>query len=284
VEAYRRDPQKDLVERRWVERQMELRRQLEIERDLFEREKLERLRLLEQEERAHLERDRKRSRRDRDREFDRDYDREPERNPDREPDRDGDSRSRETIYRDKAKTHNFEYHETFNRTASSDFSRNLPYEVVDVLVPNAIIGAVIGRQGANIRDIERVSGAKIRAKPDKDVDKSLPSRPVFVNAAAPSQWIAQRQIYGMVLDLNPVHVNFEVELILPSEQVDFLIGQDGSKLNDVAELSICDLVGPKEDPNKAGKKSFNLSGTFVSVQIAQQMIRDLLVVYGREKK
>jgi hypothetical protein len=91
---------------------------------------------------------------------------------------------------------------------------------------------------------------QVRAKPDKDVDKTSLSRPVFVIGPPFAQWAAQKLLYSRIQELFiPEHggvvgqVTFDVEVVLPAEHVDYLISQGGTKLKDVAELSVSHIVG-----------------------------------------
>jgi len=260
-DKYIRDPERNKIEQAWVERHLDLRRRIErelIEREILERELLERERLRvdreqrerldwEREERLRVDkekergREREREQRDRERDRERDRQRDRERERERAHERDSD-RDRDRDYQREEK-----YQEKQRSRSSASKEDDAPTELTDVMIPNSLIGIIIGKGGSIIKDIEKVSGAKVRAKPDKDVDRGAVTRPVFVIGPPRAQWTAQQLLFSKIQENTATQTNvaisFEVEAIFQADSADFLVGEGGTRLRDIAELSVTHILG-----------------------------------------
>ena len=76
------------------------------------------------------------------------------------------------------------------------------------------------------------------------------TRPVFVIGPPRAQWMAQQLLFSKIQENTaaltngvPGQISFDVEVIFQADSVDYLVGQGGTKLRDIAELSVTHILG-----------------------------------------
>lgn len=184
-------------------------------------------------------------------------------------------------------------------SAVTDRERNI------VLVPEALIGAVIGKGGSHAQTIAEKSGARIHieTRAEKEVrvaeedeeedDAAAPSeRYVIVIGTPEQQFKAQHRIYELMAADDArrgeggrggggggrgprrIKIHFHV----PVSVLGSVIGKGGSKINEIATISGAKLNLIRWDDERPDDDVVvEIIGTFTAVQAAQNFIRQVVL-------
>ncbi|KAG8199838.1 hypothetical protein JTE90_000923 [Oedothorax gibbosus] len=155
-------------------------------------------------------------------------------------------------------------------------------ETVYVYIPNAVVGAIIGTGGSNIRDMISVSGASIKVtQPEKDdpVDK-LAERKVCVVGTPDAQWKAQFMIFkkvGFEGYRGPHDATLKVEISVPTQQVGRIIGKGGATVRELQRVTHAIVKFPEDARgSETEETAVHIIGDFFCTMAAQRQIRSLV--------
>ncbi|XP_063537488.1 tudor and KH domain-containing protein homolog [Cydia strobilella] len=137
---------------------------------------------------------------------------------------------------------------------------------IEVNVPKSLVPALIGRSGANIKDIEHKSGAKINFKkfPDKDYDTCV------IRGESHTSQTAENLIREFMKQ-QPIIV--EDTLVVPNWACGRIIGSGGETINDISHRSGArvKVEGPPTADN-ASQRHVTFRGTKEQIEVAKGLV------------
>jgi insulin-like growth factor 2 mRNA-binding protein 1 len=148
-------------------------------------------------------------------------------------------------------------------------------ESLQISVPNAAVGAIIGSAGANIKQIMRESGAFVNIETKKDADPSV-DRLVTVKGTPDACWRASYLVFEklkMEGFAGNDDVRLKTSLRIPKVVVGRLIGKGGKNVRELQRITGAMIKLP-EDPSVQGEEvTVEVFGSFLSIQGAHSRIR-----------
>ena len=181
-----------------------------------------------------------------------------------------------------------------------------------LIVASTHVGAIIGKRGKSIKAIKRVSGAEIQVTPDSGLEaifhvygdvesitqavvlilrisftnstkystpETCSDGSVIVNGGNKDSWGAEGFGYGFVYPPS-CHINsdsfYQFQGQLQANMVGKVIGKYGKRLQHLESTSGAKLIFSGEEVN--GLRHFKLFGTPEACFIAQNLLRELLVI------
>ncbi|XWS15420.1 hypothetical protein CRYUN_Cryun35bG0096500 [Craigia yunnanensis] len=166
-------------------------------------------------------------------------------------------------------------------------------------VPNAKVGALIGKAGDTIRYLQYNSGAKIQIMRDADADRDAPTRPVEIIGTLSSITKAEKLINAVIAEAesggSPSLVarglattqaaaaadHFEIQV--PNEKVGLIIGRGGETIKGLQTRSGARIqLIPQHLPEGDGSKErmVRVTGDKKQIEIATEMIKDVMNQQG----
>ncbi|KAI8890942.1 eukaryotic type KH-domain (KH-domain type I) [Backusella circina FSU 941] len=144
-------------------------------------------------------------------------------------------------------------------------------------VPNNMVGLIIGKNGDNLKKIERVSGAKVQFSDDNGESE----RKVRLSGEHDQIKIARDMIQQMLADAGGMRSNESLIIKIPSSKVGLVIGRKGETIRDFEERSKAKiLMASDASADKDNERIITLVGDAGAIQTAKQLIEDIL--YGSE--
>lgn len=148
-------------------------------------------------------------------------------------------------------------------------------ESLQISVPNAAVGAIIGAAGANIKQIMRDSGAFVNIETKKDADPAV-DRVVTVKGSPESCWRASYLVFEKLKAegfAGNDDVRLKTSLRVPKLVVGRIIGKGGKNVRELQRVTGA-MVKLPEDPSSQGDEvTVEVFGTFMSIQGAHGRIR-----------
>jgi len=167
-------------------------------------------------------------------------------------------------------------------------------EVVQLYVPEKSVGAVIGSKGQNIKNIMRLSGARIKILGTNDKNGSGENNPfnqsgderkAVISGSPEAQWKAQFYIFEKVKNelRLPAHdeVHLRTEIMVPKPSIGRIIGKGGQNVKEMQRVSGAIVQLPMEDHNEVDEVPVTIIGHFYATQSAQRRVRSLMSVFMR---
>ncbi|XP_052794945.1 insulin-like growth factor 2 mRNA-binding protein 2 [Mya arenaria] len=162
-------------------------------------------------------------------------------------------------------------------------------EITYIYIPESTIGAVIGTKGTNIKNIMRLSSARIKIldagqgdaeRKEKGPPRGEGERKVIVTGTPEAQWKAQFYILEKVKTENMVQledVHFKAEILVPKQMVGRIIGKGGQHVKEMQRVTGAIVKTPdtKGLPDNE-EVPVSVLGHFYASQSAQRRIRALL--------
>jgi insulin-like growth factor 2 mRNA-binding protein 1 len=148
-------------------------------------------------------------------------------------------------------------------------------ESLQISVPNAAVGAIIGAAGANIKQIMRESAAFVNIETKKDADPAV-DRIVTIKGNPDACWRASYMVFEK-LKLEGFAGNDDVRLKtslrVPKTVVGRIIGKGGKNVRELQRVTGA-MVKLPEDPSTQGDEvTVEVFGNFMSIQGAHSRIR-----------
>ncbi|XP_064613636.1 insulin-like growth factor 2 mRNA-binding protein 2 isoform X2 [Liolophura sinensis] len=157
-------------------------------------------------------------------------------------------------------------------------------------IPENSVGAVIGGKGANVRNIMRLSNAKIKIVSSNDKEgetngerkgpyRNMSYRKVIITGNSNAQWLAQFYIYDKIKSDGYLASDdhcIKLEIKVPQKVIGRIIGKGGQNLREMMRVSGAKVVlGQSEEENEE-EVPVQVIGEFHSIQAAQYRIRQLV--------
>ncbi|KAH3753334.1 tudor and KH domain-containing protein-like [Dreissena polymorpha] len=144
--------------------------------------------------------------------------------------------------------------------------------VIEVAIPRKLVGTVIGRQGATIKELQEKSGARMNFKDNpqgEDADRTL-----IIRGSAENAQRAECLVREILADV-PVLV--EEVIMVPQYSLGRLIGKGGEVVRQMQRSSSCKIyIERTTGPNKDQPRKVTLTGTTEQIVIAKALIQEQL--------
>ncbi|CAL1539566.1 unnamed protein product [Lymnaea stagnalis] len=151
---------------------------------------------------------------------------------------------------------------------------------IEILVPQRAVGAIIGRQGSNIKLIQKKTGARLHFKDRKaseDNDKSFKQthRTIVILGSPESAQLAELMVHQVIADI-PETTTEEIEV--PSYFLGGLIGKGGVTIRELTKASGARIhIGPSQDYKSSEKpRVIALTGSREQIDSALELIEQKL--------
>lgn len=159
--------------------------------------------------------------------------------------------------------------------------------VEEVMIPNKLVGLVIGRGGEMINKLQSESGAKIQvaADPPQDVasfqnERQITITGVLENVDKAKALIDEIRNEGKVPDRllgNSGPGEYSTEVLIPSSKVGLVIGKGGETIKSLQERAGCKMVLFQDgEYQNAPEKPIRISGERSKVEYGEQLVSDLI--------
>lgn len=145
--------------------------------------------------------------------------------------------------------------------------------VIELDVPPKAVGSIIGRQGANIKEIQKTTGTRINFKDDNKSDKDS-QRTMIIRGSAESAQRAELIIRELVANM-PV-VLTEV-MFVPSSALGRIIGRNGDTIRGISRSSSAKVyIDRTKDEYRDIDREVQISGTREQIDLAKTLIEEKL--------
>lgn len=138
--------------------------------------------------------------------------------------------------------------------------------LIEVKIPRDSVGIVIGRQGANIREIQAKTGTRINFKDELETEEF---RVAAIRGLPDSAQMAEILIHQTIAQQPRVE---KVTITVPSRTVGSIIGRNGDTIRSISRASRCKV--DVERHNKAYDTKIELCGSTESIESARKMIEE----------
>jgi insulin-like growth factor 2 mRNA-binding protein 1 len=148
-------------------------------------------------------------------------------------------------------------------------------ESLQISVPNAAVGAIIGAAGSNIKQMMRETSAFVNIETKKDADPSV-DRIVTIKGSPEACWRASYMVFEklkMEGFAGNDDVRLKTSLRIPKVAVGRIIGKGGKNVRELQRVTGA-MVKLPEDPTTQGDEVVvEVFGSFMSIQGAHSRIR-----------
>ena len=134
------------------------------------------------------------------------------------------------------------------------------------------MGAVIGTQGSQIKEIQEISGARVNFKDESSVEKEK-DRIVIIRGTSESAQTAELLIRKIVAE-QPVIVTKII--YVPQRAVGRIIGRGGDTVRHMSQASKCKISVDRSENFDTDVRRITLSGSAQAIANAQTMIAEKL--------
>ncbi|KAF3329360.1 far upstream element-binding protein 2-like isoform X2 [Carex littledalei] len=185
----------------------------------------------------------------------------------------------------------FSTDKTETEDGSSDTCRKIE-------VPNHRVGVLIGKAGDTIRNMQKLSGARIQIVKDSDIAPDATTRAVEILGSAESIDKAEQLIRDVLAEADagrppPLYgrgsntsqsSTSEIEMQVPNDKVGSIIGKGGQMIKELqarsgAHILLIPIEASEEEDVK--ERTVKLSGNKQQVEAAKYMIKDIINQTGR---
>lgn len=161
------------------------------------------------------------------------------------------------------------------KDTDDDYNDTIPITVkqfkLEIKIPVKCVRTVIGRNGSQIRDIERVSGTKICFKEQTTSDNY---RICFIRGAKDKCAIAEKLITELVENQPVIETK---DLWVPQVSVGRIIGRCGERIHYISELSGAKcFVTEIDHSDSLGQRRIIVKGTTEQIETAKSYIFDIV--------
>ncbi|XP_078577614.1 tudor and KH domain-containing protein-like [Branchiostoma floridae x Branchiostoma japonicum] len=143
---------------------------------------------------------------------------------------------------------------------------------IEVKVPRRVVGVVIGRQGANIKQVQEISGARVNFRDEAGLDENE-DRVVLIRGAPEKAQEAERLIHKIIAD-QPVILTEEIHL--PQRALGRIIGKNGDTIRQLCRTSHAkikiDRGGDERSPDCV--KLATITGTKEQIEHARGLLEE----------
>ncbi|KAJ4798761.1 Far upstream element-binding protein 3 [Rhynchospora pubera] len=163
-------------------------------------------------------------------------------------------------------------------------------------VPNHRVGVLIGKAGDTIRNMQKLSGARIQIVKDSETAPDATTRAVEILGSIESIDKAEELIRDVLAEADAgrppplsgraynMSQSSQVEMQVPTDKVGSIIGKGGQMIKDLQARSGAHilLVQPQDSEGEDAKeRTVRLSGSKQQIEAAKYMIKDIINQTGR---
>lgn len=142
--------------------------------------------------------------------------------------------------------------------------------VIELPVPQKAVGAIIGRQGTNIKALQDCSGASIHFKDNKQDGEG--DRTVVIRGTLASSQEAECLIRKVIADLPEI---IQTEILVPAYALGRIIGRGGESIRQMSRLSKCKIyISRTQEAYLDKPKVVTISGTNDQIEMAKVLIQE----------
>ncbi|XP_022900396.1 tudor and KH domain-containing protein homolog [Onthophagus taurus] len=160
----------------------------------------------------------------------------------------------------------------FKSDEDDDYNNTIPragkHKIVHVGVPKGVVGALIGRNGSNIKKIQDESNTRINTK---DLENN-PEKIFVISGSAEGCIMAENLIRDFVRN-QPMVECFDMEV--PHRCVGKIIGRCGEQIQEISSLSGAKINFANDDKSAAMRRLF-IRGTKEQINLAKAYIEDII--------
>ncbi|KAK3907750.1 Tudor and KH domain-containing protein-like protein [Frankliniella fusca] len=138
--------------------------------------------------------------------------------------------------------------------------------VIQVKVPNGVMGTIIGRGGCNVRNIQDKSGARINCN---DESSNEEFRVVTIQGTAESAQLAESMIHEIIMN-QPLIITHE--MWVPARACGRIIGRGGETIRSITRASCAKIMVDSAGNDEATERRVLLKGTAEQISLAQSLI------------
>ncbi|XP_021368484.1 insulin-like growth factor 2 mRNA-binding protein 2 isoform X1 [Mizuhopecten yessoensis] len=163
-------------------------------------------------------------------------------------------------------------------------------EVTYLYVPENTVGSIIGSKGANIKDISKSTGARVKIiqpsskEPNGERNgQNIQERRCIVTGSPEAQFQAHFQIFDRIKKeggfsrMEDVHLRSEI--MVPKGMIGRIIGKGGQNVREIQRVSGAIVNLPElnnQNPSEDGEVPVSIIGHFQAMQAAQRRVRQLV--------
>ena len=157
-----------------------------------------------------------------------------------------------------------------------------PVTSTEIMVPDKMVGLIIGRGGEQITRLQAESGCKIQMASD---NQGLPERKCTLTGSAQAIGDARAAIERIINNEGngPPRQSFggvgggaSFEMMVPGHKVGLIIGKGGETIKQLQEQSGAKIVIIQDTPEAANEKPLRITGTQENVDAAKQLVLDIV--------
>lgn len=141
---------------------------------------------------------------------------------------------------------------------------------IEIPIPSKAVGAVIGRQGQTIKELQEKSGAKINFRDDNRADDS--DRTLLIRGTPEAAQSAECLVRKVIADM-PVIV--QEEITVPSHCLGRIIGRNGETIRQMSRASKTKIyIDRTKDDYRDQPRVVTISGAKAQIEIAKSLIQE----------
>lgn len=173
---------------------------------------------------------------------------------------------------------------SLRRPLGSDFVNNLQgdqrsvqSEMCQIIVPNSIVGSIIGTGGSIIKQIMQDSNAHVVVEPKNEKDENM-ERIVTIKGTADACWKASYFIFEKVKGEGMVGSDDRLKtgLMVPAALIGRVIGKNGKNVREVQRMTGATIKLCDNQKDQSDEVLVEVFGNFMATQGAHNRIRALI--------
>lgn len=171
---------------------------------------------------------------------------------------------------------------------SGNYSRGSSDEKIDIIIPHAVIGLVIGKGGENIKRIQNETGATVRVDPNTVDEKG--NKVCTITGTRKAVEDAHNQVASVIENASTgkrprmmVEGSDQYRMKIPASRTGAIIGKGGETIKSIKQQSGCDIELDKSSKDCGPEESvFIIRGTQDRISKARALIEARLASRGRD--
>lgn len=169
-----------------------------------------------------------------------------------------------------------------------NYSRGASDEKIDIIIPHAVIGLVIGKGGENIKRIQNETGATVRVDPNTVDEKG--NKVCTITGTRQAVEDAHNQVASVIENASTnkrprmaVEGTDQYRMKIPASRTGAIIGKGGETIKSIKQQSGCDIELDKGGKDCGPEESvFIIRGTQNGIAKARALIETRLASRGRD--
>jgi len=155
-------------------------------------------------------------------------------------------------------------------------------EAITLYVPNGVVGSIIGKSGATVKEIASRSKTQIRVFRTDEIEPNSPFRPITVAGPIEAIFKAEAMLFAKVSEAHAAlggghDQQLRVELVIPNETVGRVIGKKGAQVKKINETSGARVtINQEEELDEANGTIVSIIGGLESNLIAQNRVFEIV--------